>query len=139
MKNESEIRHNDDEIDLRLMFHNIRSKWHYFPVSIIFFTLCAFLYIRFSLPVYEASSSILVKDSKNTSKNIEDILTGDLFGNTKNIATEIGILHSRSVLEETISELNLQTSYFSKSTLFSYPIYKTCPFVVQVFNISEGI
>jgi tyrosine-protein kinase Etk/Wzc len=138
VKNGNEISH-DDEIDLRLMFHNIRRKWHYFLVSVLFFGLCAFLYIKFTLPVYEASSSVLIKDSKNTSKDIEDILTGDLFGNTKNIATEVGILHSRSVLEETINELNLETSYFSKSTLFSLPIYKTTPFIVKSLNITEGV
>jgi tyrosine-protein kinase Etk/Wzc len=138
VRNENDIRH-DDEIDLRLMFQNVRSKWHYFPVSILFFGLCAFLYIHFTLPVYEATSSVLIKDSKASSKNIEDILTGDLFGNTKNIATEVGILHSRSVLEETIKELNLETSYFSKSALFSFPIYKTTPFVVKVLNTTDGV
>lgn len=139
MKNGADIRHNDDEIDLRLMFQNIRRKWHYFPISVIFFAIVSLLYIHFSLPVYEASSSVLIKDSKNTSKNIEDILTGDLFGNTKNIATEMGILNSRSVLEETIRELDLQTSYFSKSALFSFPIYKTSPFIVKPLNITDGI
>jgi capsular exopolysaccharide synthesis family protein len=139
MKTNQEIRKNDDEIDLRLLFHNIRNKWHYFLVSALIFALCAFLYIRFTLPVYEAKSSVLIKDSKNTSKNIEDILTGDLFGNTKNIATEIGILNSRSVLEETVNELNLQISYFSKTNFFSYPVYKTSPFTVNLINITDGV
>ncbi len=139
MINNQEIRRNDDEIDLRLFFHNIRRKWHYFVISLLIFALAAFLYIRFTLPVYEATSSVLIKDSKKTSKNIEDILTGDLFGNTKNIATEIGILRSRSAFEETIQELNLGISYFSKRSLFSYPIYKTIPFSVNVINIKDGI
>jgi len=84
-------RRNDDEIDLRLLFQEMRRNWHYFLFSIILFSIGALLYIRFTLPVFEARTSILVKDTKNTSKNIEDIFTGDLFGNTKNIATEIGI------------------------------------------------
>ena len=115
--NSENQRINDDEIDLRLLFGSIRKKWHYFIFSFIIFALGAFLYTRFTLPVYEATSSVLIKDSKNTSKNIEDILTGDLLGNTKNIATEIGILRSRSVLEETINELNLGVSYFDKSSI----------------------
>jgi capsular exopolysaccharide synthesis family protein len=134
-----ENKRNDDEIDLRLLFFNLRNKWHYFVISVILFAIAAFIYVRFTLPVYEASTSILVKDSKNTSKNIEDILTGDLFGNTKNIATEIGILRSRSVFEETVNELNLGISYYSKSTFFKSPVYKTAPFVVQVNNITDGI
>ncbi len=130
---------NDDEIDLRLLFGSIRKKWHYFIFSFIIFVIGAFLYTRFTLPVYEATSSVLIKDSKNTSKNIEDILTGDVLGNNKNIATEIGILRSRSVLEETINELNLGVSYFDKSSIFSYPVYKNAPFTVTISRVNDGV
>ena len=83
---------NEDEIDLRQVLASLRRKWHYFLLSALFLSLAAFLYIHFTLPVYEATSSVLIKDSKNKTQNIEDILTGDLFGNVRNIATEIGIL-----------------------------------------------
>lgn len=139
MRTNAENRRNDDEIDLRLLFYNIRRNWHFFLISILFFAIGALLYIRFTLPVYEATTSVLIKDSKNTSKDIEDILTGDLFGNTKNIATEIGILQSRSVLEETINELNLGIRFFSKNELLNFPLYKTTPFVVKVLRITDGI
>lgn len=137
--NEAVQRRNDDEIDLRLLMNNMRRKWHYFLFSLLFFCIGALLYIRFTLPVYEARSSVLIKDTKNSSNNIEDFLTGDLFGNTKNIATEIGILRSRSVLEETINELNLGVSYYGRSGLFKYPLYKTQPFVVKPLRITDGI
>ncbi len=137
--NEGAQRRNDDEIDLRLLFYNMRRKWHYFLFSAILFCIGALLYIRFTLPVYEARTSILVKDTKNTSNNIEDFLTGDLFGNTKNIATEIGILKSRSVLEETINELNLGVSYFGKTTFFKYPLYRNQPFQVKPVRMTEGV
>ncbi len=132
-------RRNDDEIDLRLLFQEIRRNWHYFLFSAILFSIAALLYIRFTLPVFEARSSVLVKDTKNTSKNIEDIFTGDLFGNTKNIATEIGILKSRSILEETIRELNLEVSYFSHSPLFKVPLYQNHPFTVETLNLTDGV
>ncbi|HNQ62075.1 MAG TPA: polysaccharide biosynthesis tyrosine autokinase [Bacteroidia bacterium] len=134
-----QLRRNDDEIDLRLLFQEMRRNWHYFLFSIILFSIGALLYIRFTLPVFEARTSILVKDTKNTSKNIEDIFTGDLFGNTKNIATEIGILKSRSVLDETIRELNLEVGYFNYSPLFNVPLYKNKPFSVEVLRLTDGI
>jgi capsular exopolysaccharide synthesis family protein len=139
MRTNTELKKNDDEIDLRMLFYNLRRKWYYFVISIIAAALAAFLYIRFTLPVYEATTSVLIKDSKNTSKNIEDILTGDLFGNTKNVATEIGILNSRSLFEETVNELNLGISYFSKSSLFTFPIYKTTPYTVRVIRMTDGV
>jgi tyrosine-protein kinase Etk/Wzc len=139
MKTNAENRRDDDEIDLRLLFNNMRRKWHYFFISILVFVLAAFLYVHYTIPVFEASTSILIKDSKNSSKNIEDIMTGDLFGNSKNMATEIGILQSRSVLEETINDLNLGVSYFSNSGLIDFPLYKTTPFNVRIVQIADGI
>ncbi len=130
---------NEDEIDLRLFFYNIRKKWYYFILSFIFVAAISSIYIQFTLPVFEATTSVLIKDGKNSSKDIQDILSGDLYGNTKNIATEIGILNSRSVLEETFNELNLGISYFSKNELLNFPIYKTTPFEVKIQNITEGI
>ncbi|MBL0065423.1 MAG: hypothetical protein IPP38_10490 [Bacteroidetes bacterium] len=62
--NEGAQRRNDDEIDLRLLFYNMRRKWHYFLFSAILFCIGALLYIRFTLPVFEARTSILVKDTK---------------------------------------------------------------------------
>lgn len=140
MRNNDGIqRRNEDEIDLRLLFQEIRKNWHWFLFSIILFSIGAMLYIKFTLPVYEARASVLVKDTKNTSKNIEDIFTGDLFGNTKNIATEIGILKSRSILDETIRELNLGVSYFSHSTFFKLPLYKNHPFTAEPLRMTNGV
>ncbi len=130
---------NDDEIDLRLLFSNIRRNWHYFLISLLVFGTAGLLYIRFTLPVFEANTSVLIKDSKNKSSNIEDILTGDLFGNVKNVATEIGILRSRSVLQETIEELGLGVSYYGKTTFFRYPIYKNNPFIVEPLYVQDGL
>src|SRR5688500_3977472 len=140
MKSEAiTIKKNDDEIDLRQLFMNVRRKWHYFLVSLVVFGAAAFCYIKFTLPVYEASSSVLIKDSKNSSQNIEDFIAGDVFGNQKNIATEMGILQSRSVLEETITELNLSVSYFSEGTFSKQPLYKNNPFSVQTIFVNDGV
>jgi tyrosine-protein kinase Etk/Wzc len=140
MRNNNEQRIAEDEIDLRSFFYNLRKKWYYFLLTLIVVALASFLYIHFTLPRYEAKTSILVKDSKNNSSgNIEDILTGDLFGNSKNIATEIGILQSRSVLSQTIDELNLKVGYFRKDGFREIPVYKTTPFTVSVINVTDGI
>ena len=139
MRNDVINRKAEDEIDLRQQFQDIRSKWHYFLLSFFFFAAASLLYIKFTQPVYEARSSVLIKDTRNTSNNIEDILSGDILGNVKNVATEMGILHSRSVLEETISELPLRASVYSGNGFFSSPLYKTAPFAISIQQVHEGV
>lgn len=129
----------EDEIDLRQLALSLRSKWYYFLISVVVFGSAALLYIKFTQPIYEAHTSVLIKDSKNSSKNIEDILSGDLFGTSKNIATEIGILRSRSVLKEAADELQLGVSYFDENQLLRKPLYKTAPFSVQNLFLAESL
>ncbi len=129
----------EDEIDLRQLALTMRSRWYYFVLSFIIFGCLAFLYSKFTQPIYEARTSILIKDSKNSSKNIEDILSGDLFGNSKNVATEIGILRSRSVLKEAADDLQLGVSYFDENQLLRKPLYQTAPFAVKNLYVGEAL
>lgn len=128
----------EDEIDLRQLTLQLSRKWYYFLISAALFAVLAFLYIKLTLPVYESRSSILVKDSRNKSNNIQDYIAGDLFGNSKNLATEIGILQSHSVLMETIQELKLDVAICSEETFFSKPLYKNAPFDLSQTIFSEA-
>jgi len=120
-----------DEVDLSSLFKELRIHWKYFMIAFLVFMISAVLYIKFSLPVYRATSSVLIQDnSKSPAKNIDDILSGNLFGDQENVATEMGVLGSRTVLQECISELELQVSYFNASSFPHQPLYKNQPFSV---------
>src|SRR5688572_19408692 len=130
IKNKSDIRLGDDEVDLSGFFKEIRRRWLWFLAALILCMSAAFLYIKFSLPVYEATSTVLVKEVSKPTVNMEDFIAGDLFGDQANIATEKGILGSRSVMKETIRQLNLQVSYINTSVFPNQPLYNTQPFAV---------
>lgn len=122
---------NSDEIDLSFVLKELKKHWRYFPVTLVILGLLAFLYIKFSLPTFEATASVLIQDnSKAPAKSIEDMLSGDLFGNQSSVSTEIGILESKTVLQGCIDELGLQISYFNTSSLPQQPLYKNEPFTV---------
>jgi len=125
----------DDEIDLGTLIKTLRLKWHFYVIAFFVFVALALAYIKFSLPVYQVQSSILVQDPKSTSKNIEDFLSGDVFGTQNTLATEIGILGSHTVIEKTIEELKLQVSYKSTSTFPAMPLYNSSPFKVTYSHI----
>jgi len=122
----------EDEFQIQNIFHEILRKWHYYLMAGIFFTGLALLYIKFSLPVYQASSSVLIEDSKSGSSNIEDILSSDIFGANLNLPTEIGILRSRTVIQETIKRLNINVQYWSKNSYPAQPLYPKSPLRVEV-------
>ena len=122
----------EDEIQILNVFRDILRKWHYYLIAGIVFTGLALLYIKFTLPVYQASSSILVDDEKSSPSNVSDLLSSDLFGTNLNLPTEIGILRSRTVLQETIIRLNLEVQYWSTTNFPSQPLYPISPLKVEV-------
>lgn len=132
----------EDEFNIQQLIREIFLKWHYFVIAGLIFTGLAFIYIKFSLPVYQSNSSILVDDSKSGASNFEDFLSSDLFGTNLNLPTEIGILKSRTVIQKTIDRLNLSTQYWSMNSfpsqkwlnylLPAQPLYPKSPLRVEV-------
>ena len=122
----------EDEFQILNVFRDILRKWHYFLIAGVFFTGLALLYVRFTLPVYQASSSILIDDEQSSPANVSDLLSSDLFGTNLNLPTEIGILRSRTVIQETIKRLNLEVQYWSTTNFPTQPLYPKSPIKVEV-------
>ncbi len=135
----------EDEFQIQQLFREIIQKWHYYVIAGFIFAGLAFIYIKVSLPVFQAGSSILIEDSKSSASNFEDFLSSDLFGTNLNLPTEIGILRSRTVIQKTIERLNLGTQYWSKNSfpsqnwlnafLPAQPLYPKSPIKLEVDTI----
>ena len=122
----------EDEFQFQSVFREIVRKWHYYLLAGLFFSGLALLYVKFTLPVYQASSSVLIDDEKSSPSNFEDFLSSDLFGTNLNLPTEIGILRSRTVIQETIKRLNLEVQYWSTNSFPAQPLYPRSPLRVEV-------
>lgn len=122
----------DDEIQLRSILNELIRKWHYYLLAGIFFAGITFLYIKLTLPVYQASSSVLIDDEKSGPSNITDFLSSDLFGTNLNLPTEIGILRSRTVMMKTIERLHLGIQFTNTSSFPSMPLYPRSPLKLEV-------
>src|SRR5688572_5275718 len=132
VKSKAEIKVGDDEINLAGFFKEIRERRLWFIIAMLLCITAAFIYIKYTLPVYEASTTVLIEETQKPTVNMEDFLAGDVFGDQANIATEKGILGSRSVMRDAIQQLNLQVSYFNASVYPNQPLYKKQPFEVVI-------
>ncbi|MDQ3051518.1 MAG: polysaccharide biosynthesis tyrosine autokinase [Bacteroidota bacterium] len=137
VKNKAEVKVADDDINLTGFFNEIRERRWWFIIAMIVAIVAAFVYIRFTLPVYEASTTVLIEATEKPTVNMEDFLAGDLFGDQANIATEKGVLGSRSVMKDALQQLGLQVSYFNASEYPNQPIYKKQPFEVIIDSTSQ--
>ena len=105
-----------------------------FGICILGGLLIAFAYNYFKTPVYEVSSSILIK-SEDRSSQIPTQIFQDMNINvpTNNFQNELQLLVSTPSIKEALNNINTQVSYFHKKILKTEELYKNSPFIV-VFN-----
>ena len=101
----------DDSLDLREQFDKYSKYWIWFVFSIIISIVFAYLYLRYTIPQYQASATILVKDEKKG--NLESELSafadlGLMKSVKNNVDNEIEIIKSRSIGKEAVKKLNFK-------------------------------
>jgi uncharacterized protein involved in exopolysaccharide biosynthesis len=106
----------------------------FFIISILISLSVAYLVNRYATPKFALKTSLLIKDKgRGAFDGAESFLQGSsLLMQSKNIENEIGILKSRSLIEETLKNINLTISYYGEGKVKKSEKYKDLPFIVEI-------
>lgn len=136
----------ESELSLREILHSYIIRWKWFVLSVFLTLSIAFLILRYTVPVYQVSASILIQDDNKGGGFSElDVLEelGIESDRSANVDNEIVLLKSRTLMMNTIKDLNLNVSYFDLGSLRKYfglrekELYGTSPLKVT-FLISDS-
>jgi len=136
----------EQTINLRDIFRKCLYFWYWFALGLLFAMTGAYLYSRYATPIYETEATLLIKDNKNVGDvgGLQNDILGQLSmltGNS-NVQNEMAILSSRTIVEKSVRDLGLQSSYFVPAHLHNdREIYKETPvLLVPLFlrDSSEG-
>jgi capsular exopolysaccharide synthesis family protein len=122
-----------EENDLKNIFELVIRNYKLFIISIIIALGLAVFKTRTSTPIYQISSSILIKEDTKQSGGgggMTDFLNSSLFGLNQNFQNELWVLKSSPVIEQTIKNLDLTVSYMRKEGFLDVDAYKHVPFKV---------
>ena len=109
----------------------------YWPLFVIFLLLSigsAILYLKITIPKYEASATIIIKDEKkgyDDSKLMESL---DLINTKKIIENEIEVLQSRSLMNNVVKKLHLYAPVFQAGKINNKSAYTAAPIKIEVLN-----
>jgi uncharacterized protein involved in exopolysaccharide biosynthesis len=84
----------DGNIVQQLLFRYL-PYWPLFLIMLILGATAGFLFIRYSIPVYETSASVLIKDERKGTDDSKVIESLNLFGSKKIVENEIEMIRSR--------------------------------------------
>jgi capsular exopolysaccharide synthesis family protein len=139
--NNSFINNNqEDSFDFREMVESYIIQWKWFVFGVFVCFVFATLYLRYVIPIYSATATILVKDEKKGGLQSELAAFSDLGisnGVKNNIDNEIEVIKSRRIIKKAIEELGFNVTYISEGRVKAFEQYNDKPIVFSFYNASE--
>lgn len=92
----------------------------WFILSLFIFLAGAYLFNKLSTVIYSNQTMLLLKESeRNNFLTSQDMMQGfGLFGGNHNIENELGVIRSYTLINDAVSQLNLETSFYKEDYLF---------------------
>jgi len=120
-----------DDNDIKRAVDLFLRNYKLFVFSLIVFLGLAFSVNYYSVPVYQISSSILIKEDLNQNGGkMNDFLNSSLFGKNQNFENELWVIKSFPVIEQTVKNLDLVVTYYKEEKFQTVDAYKDVPFKV---------
>ena len=127
----------EEDLDLRAVLDKYVIHWRWFVLAVGVSLFLAILYLRYTTPQYEASSTILVKDEKKGGMLSELSAFADMGlggGMKNNVDNEIEILKSRSLVENVVKKLDLNIALFTHGDIVDAEIFEKTPIRINFIN-----
>ena len=131
----------ENAIDVQEILFRYLACWKWFLLSFFVCILLGLVYLRITVPVYDVSSVIMIKDEKKGGGLSSELSLFDgmnVLGNTST-DNEIEVLKSKSLIRDVVKDLALYVNYTEKGFLKKKSLYKSSPIQVDVsmFNIDD--
>lgn len=136
----SNINKNKSEL-WNLSFRDLFFKYiRFLPLFILSIALCllaAYLYLRYTVPIYSVGGTMLVKSEQAGGRGdkFEEMFVNN---RTQNIQSEMEIIRSRPLMQRVVDSLDLRFSYEAKGKIKTVNVYKQGPFVVRALKIADS-
>lgn len=121
------------KFDIRKIITTYTSQWKWFVLSLVLFLGGAYLYLRYQVPQYAASSTIMIladQEDSSADKVFKDLSLANE-ADAAAIEDEILVFSSRNVLRNVVEALNLHRQFFTKGLVLESELYGTPPFEVN--------
>lgn len=129
---------NNKEFDFKSLVYNYTKHWKWFVLSIFFTCLLAFMYLRYTIPQYEAYAKVQILEDKGAASELSILKELDIFsggsGGPK-IVDEIELLKARDNFKKVIKKLRLNTRFFVIGNVRDNEIYGAkYPFAINFLS-----
>jgi tyrosine-protein kinase Etk/Wzc len=135
------LNNGDEGIDLTKIFNIVSKNWHYFLLAVVIGLIAAYLYSRYTPPVFRINARVLVNDQKSgglggKADGLMDL--SSIMGAQGSVDNEVEILRTPDLIEDVVRQRRLNVVYGWKSGLRSRELYKA-PFKLNILTEVDTI
>lgn len=128
----------ENEVSLLEILFRYLKYWKWFGISLLLALTVVFFYFRYTVPVYNVTSSVILKDQNSQGGGTGSIggfgsLDGlEMMGGISNVENETFVIRSKTAVRSVIDRLNLYTSYIVEGRVKSVDMYINSPFIITM-------
>ncbi|HEY2727052.1 MAG TPA: polysaccharide biosynthesis tyrosine autokinase [Parafilimonas sp.] len=131
------------DVDVKFLVAKVLGNWYWYVLSIILFLCIGFLIYLFTSPRYTVEARVLVTGYNAQGRAVtgtdETTVLSDLNINSvpNSVANEMEIIHSKTLIEKTVRDLQLNVSYWGQGEIRYEEIYKASPYFIQLLSLNN--
>ncbi|RZJ28101.1 MAG: hypothetical protein EOO48_10545, partial [Flavobacterium sp.] len=129
----------EQSIDIHEQLSKFLKHWKWIVLSVLVAMVGAYFIIRYSVPQYGMSTTILIKDDKKDESELGVFSDLGIFSGKNNIENETAILSSRTLSQNVIKQLGFNVSYFVEGRIISPESYKNSPVKILFVEVNEAL
>jgi len=117
----------NDKFDPAIFFQILKKSYWVALLLLVISFIGAFLYLRYTQPLYNSSSVIQINEKNQSSQilNIEDVYKNE------DVSKIIELLRAKEFLKRALSKLHLEVSYYIEGTFLETELYSRVPFTIE--------
>lgn len=130
------------DIDLKFIVGKVLGNWYWFIISVVAWIIIGVLFMLIFAPKWNISAQVIVNGTNSKVQSGMSSEAGmlsdlDLYSKPSNVNNELQILHSRTLLNQTIHDLQLNVGYFIEKGIIYRETYDQSPYFVKVLRLEQ--
>jgi tyrosine-protein kinase Etk/Wzc len=119
---------------IQQMVANYLPYWPLFLLAIALGLAGAFFYIRYKVPLYQASATLIIKDEKKGTEESKLTESLNTISSKQLVENEIEVIQSRSLMDSVVRQQHLYAPIFEKGKIHKTSAYLRSPVQIQAYN-----
>jgi tyrosine-protein kinase Etk/Wzc len=108
------------ETSISQLWSRYASYWPWFVFLLLLAVGAACMYLRYSIPQYESTARLLIKDEKKGVEDSKGLESLNLISTKKILENEMEVLQSRSLVKEVVNNLQLYAPVYEERKFSSW-------------------